>query len=214
MMRILLLLWMALTAVTFSPHSLASEARILSEFDIEQLHGGEVISEIWRDKSRSDKALTAYAAVDIKATPQQIWSIMTSCQSSVDIVKEMTSCTIMETSPDGDWDIREQRFRAPFPLGSFRTEFKTTFTPHHKMTIQRSGGDMKVQDAVWTITALEPGQSRVTYQASVALKIPVPRFMLRRALRKDTPELMENLRRAAEELSGSALSNHSAEANL
>jgi len=115
----------------------------------------------------------------------------------------MKTCKVLETSPEGDWDIREQRFRAPFPINSFRSEFRTDFMPHSKMTIQRTGGDMKVQEGVWLIEPLENGYSRVTYQARIALKVPVPRFMMRRAMRKDTPALMMALREFSENLAAS-----------
>jgi len=186
-------------------HSFAFEPRILSESEIAVLESGQVMSEIWRDKSRGDGALDAFAAVHIKASPQIIWTAMTSCDASVAIVKDMTACEILETSPAGDWDIREQRFRAPFPINSFRSEFRTDFIPPSKMTIQRTGGDMKIQEGVWLIQPLENGYSRVTYQARIALKVPVPRFMMRRALRKDTPALMMALREFSENISIAAV---------
>lgn len=197
-MRGLRALWICLMTALISSYSFAAEPRILSAQEHETLKNGGVISQIWRDKSRRDNALEAYAAVDIKASPEQIWQIMTNCAASVEIVKDMTSCRILEAAADGAWDIREQRFDAPFPLGHFKTIFKTQYKPFHRMDIQRRGGDMKIQDAVWTIKPLGSGYSRVTYQARLALKIPVPRFIMRRALRKDTPKLMENLRRASE----------------
>jgi len=193
------LLYLVMTA-----HSFAFEPRVLSEAELAALENGDVISEIWRNKSRSDGALDAFAAVHIKASPQIIWAAMNSCEASVEIVKDMKTCKVLETSPEGDWDIREQRFSAPFPINSFRSEFRTDFMPHSKMTIQRTGGDMKVQEGVWLIEPLENGYSRVTYQARIALKVPVPRFMMRRAMRKDTPALMMALREFSENLAASS----------
>jgi len=154
-------------------HSFAFEPRILSESEIAVLESGQVMSEIWRDKSRGDGALDAFAAVHIKASPQIIWTAMTSCDASV--------------------------------ANSFRSEFRTDFIPPSKMTIQRTGGDMKIQEGVWLIQPLENGYSRVTYQARIALKVPVPRFMMRRALRKDTPALMMALREFSENISIAAV---------
>lgn len=187
-----------LICLLLASYGFAFEPRVISPADIERLERGEVISEIWRDKSRGDGALDAFAAVHIKASPQQIWAVMSSCEASVAIVKDMTACEILERSPQGDWDIREQRFRAPFPVNRFRSVFRTDFTPFRRMSIQREGGDMKTQEGIWTVEPLDGGYSRVTYQARIALKVPVPRFMLRRAMRKDTPALMRNLREFAE----------------
>lgn len=198
MIRYLIVLCLGYTFLLFSPYSFADEGRVLSTQELAMLESGEVISEIWREKSRQDNALEAYAAIYIKASPAQVWAVMRSCEASTQIVKDMVSCNILQAGPNEAWDIREQRFRAPFPLGRFRTVFRTDFTPYHKMTIRRTAGDMKTQDAIWAIDSVDNSYTRVTYRASLALKIPVPRFMMRRALRKDTPELMINLRRFVE----------------
>ena len=62
------------------------------------------------------------------------------------------------------------------------------------------GGDMKVQEGLWQLTPLEDGRVRVTYRASLQPKFPTPRFLLRRAVRTDTPKLMKALKRVTEDL--------------
>ena len=59
---------------------------------------------------------------------------------------------------------------------------------------------MKVQEGLWQLTPLEDGRVRVTYHASLQPKFPTPRFLLRRAVSKDTPELMKALKRVTEDL--------------
>lgn len=187
---------------TFAPSGFADAPLsfdVLDEAELAQLKAGDIITEVWHDKSRGDGAVDAFAAVEISASAQQVWSVMTSCIKTLEVVREMKSCRVLETSPDGSWDIREQRFRAPFPLKSFQTIFRTDFTPYKHIKISRISGDMKVQDGLWQITPLtkagdENPRMRVTYRARVQPKAPLPRFLLRRIVRKDTPELMMALR--------------------
>lgn len=184
-------------ALWLAPQSFAQSQNHLDSSDVAQLKAHQVVSKIWRNRQRNDGAIDAFAAVHIKAPPQDIWAVMTSCEKSLEVVTNMKSCDILETSDQG-WDIREQKFRAPFPFKSFRTVFRADYIANKQIIIQRTGGDMKVQDAVWRIVPLENGVSRVTYRAAVQPKIPVPRFLLRRAVSQDTPEILRNLRAVVE----------------
>jgi len=125
---------------------------------------------------------------------------MSSCDKALEVVREMKSCRVLEASDDGLWDVREQSFRAPFPLNDFRTIFRTDFTPYETIEITGMGGDMKVQEALWQLSSLETGGVRVAYHARIQPKFPLPRFLLRRAVRKDTPIMMRSLKQVAETL--------------
>jgi len=57
---------------------------------------------------------------------------------------------------------------------------------------------MKIQDAIWDIKPLTNDLTRVSYRATIKLKFPVPRKLIKNATRKDTPQIMRNLRRVSE----------------
>ena len=173
---------------------------VLDSDELSRLQAGEVITDVWHDKSRERGTIDAFAAVEISAAPQQVWAVMTSCEKTLEVVRDMKSCAVLETSPDGAWDIREQRFDAPFPLKDFRTLFRTDFTPFRQIAITEAGGDMKIQRGLWQITPLGDARVRVTYRATVQPKFPLPRFLLRRGVRKDTPDIMTALRDASERI--------------
>ena len=171
----------------------------LDDEELAQLAAGAVVSDVWRDKSRNDGAIDAFAAVEISASAQQVWAVMTSCEKTLEVVREMKSCRVLETAPDSSWDMREQIFSAPFPVPNLRTVFRTDFTPFQNIKITGAGGDMKIQEGLWQITPLtgaahDMPRVRVTYRATVQPKFPLPRLLLRRAVRKDTPALMTALR--------------------
>ena len=187
-------LCLSVTAFATEPISEPISKTELSAADISALQSGQVVSRIWRDPTQHSSVIDAFAAVDIKASAEDIWAVMTDCEKSVQVVANMKSCTVLSGSVSQGSDIREQIFRTPFPFPKFRSVFKSDFILHQQISFQKAGGDMKVQNGLWRIIPIDGGVHRVTYQARVGLNAPIPRFMIKNAVRKDTPELMMNLR--------------------
>jgi len=190
--------------------AMAQSAYSLTQGDEAVLQSGAALTHVWRDKSRNDGALDVYGAIDVKASPATLWDIMTDCKRSGEIVPNMTSCQVLETSPDKSWDIREQKFKLGFLLPKAKSRFRTTYRPYQSMTIRRVGGDLKVQNAIWSLATQDNGVTRVSYRATILSKLPVPRGLIKRATRKDTPQIMRNLKRAAEDQSLNSLAISSA----
>jgi len=162
------------------------------------LQAQEALTHVWRDKSRRDGALDVFGAIDVKASPAIIWNIMTDCARGNEIVKGMLSCDILEIDDAQNSDIRQQIFdMGPF-LPNAKTQFRSQYTPYTSIKINRVGGDMKIQDALWTLTPRKNGLTRVSYRATILLKYPIPGAVIKSATRKDTPQIMHNLKRAAE----------------
>jgi len=162
------------------------------------LQNGEALTHVWRDKNRRDNAIDVFGAIDIKAAPSIIWDIMTDCRRGKDIVSGMLSCDVLQKSETGTWDIRQQIFDMGLFLPNAKTKFRSDYLTEQSITIRRIGGDLKIQDAVWTLSPLENGLTRVSYRATILLKFPVPRRLLKNATRKDTPQIMRNLKRTAQ----------------
>lgn len=181
----------------FVSNAWAQAPYILTDADHTALRDGKAVTHVWRDKSREDKALNVFGAIDIMATPETIWNIMTNCARGSEIVKGMQSCKVLEKLEDGS-DIRQQIFDMGIFLPNAKTEFRSEYTLNRKIKINRTGGDLKIQDAVWDIEPLTDGLSRVSYRATIKLKFPVPRRLIKNATRKDTPQIMRNLRRVSE----------------
>ena len=123
---------------------------------------------------------------------------MTDCTRGHEIVKGMRSCDVLETLPNENSDIRQQVFdMGPF-LPDAKTRFQSDYVPYKTITIRRVGGDLKIQDAIWSIEPQDNGLTRVSYRATILLKFPVPGGLIKNATRKDTPQIMRNLRRVAQ----------------
>ena len=178
--------------------SFAQTSYVLTDADNLVLENQEALTHVWRDKTRGDGALDVFGAIDINAAPDVIWNIMTDCARGHEVVKGMLSCDVLETNPEQSSDLRQQIFDMGSFLPNARTQFESVYVPNKSITIRRVGGDLKIQDARWTFESLETGQTRVSYRATILLKFPVPRSILKKATRKDTPQIMRNLKRVAE----------------
>jgi len=159
---------------------------------------GEHVISVWRDKTRSDKALDVFGAIDINASPETIWRLMTDCSRARKIVKQMTSCEVLEIAPDGSWDIRKQKIRIGFLLPKSTSIFRSDYKKPHMIRISLLGGNMKVQDGLWTLTPLNNGNTRVAYRATVRPKFPVPTRMLKKGMSDDVPAILKNLRQVSQ----------------
>jgi len=137
---------LTLFSVFLTPNAWAQSHYILTPTDQNLLRSGKAVTHVWRDKSREDKALDVFGAIDITASPETIWNIMTDCSRGMEIVKGMLSCKVLETSEDGS-DIRKQVFDMGIFLPNAKTEFRSEYKLNQQIKIRRTGGDMKIQDA-------------------------------------------------------------------
>jgi hypothetical protein len=156
---------------------------------------GNFISEI--RKGEAGHTLV-FGQIDIEASPVIIWSVMQDCKAQLHIIPDLKSCLILESAEDGAWDRREQKLSLGFPLPNVRSEFRSDYTPYERIKITRTGGDLSVLEGEWTLTPQTQNITRISYQAKMKSKLPVPTRFIRGAARKDMPLILKNLKREAE----------------
>jgi hypothetical protein len=158
------------------------------------LETGGVHADVWRDNTRDDAAMDVFSAVNIAASPEMIWTVMTDCDRSLEIVDKMKSCRI--TAQGEGWDIREQKLRSG--IVTTTSVFRSDYDFPRTIRISKAGGDMEVQEGVWRLEPVGDGITRVSYRAASCPSFPVPSGLLKRAMKKDVPEILRRLRDAAE----------------
>ena len=136
------------------------------------------------------------AAIDIAASPEAIWAVMTDCALAPKMVDNLKSCRILERDPQGRWDVREFRSAAPACVPEVRNIFRSDFEPGQKISFHRTGGDLAVMEGEWRLTPHGDGV-RVTYEARVAAPFSVPGWIARFALRNDVYAALIAFRREA-----------------
>lgn len=168
----------------------------LSNTDLERLAHHEIVTHINKaPKGRTD----IFGAVNIAASPKDIWAIMTNCAAQLDIIPKLKSCDIIDMDPlNPNWDRRRQVIKLGFPLPSVKSEFRSDYTPYESILITGTGGDLSVLNGQWTLTPLSDTQTRLTYRARMKSALPVPTRFIRKAAKKDMPITLRNLKQMAE----------------
>ena len=137
--------------------------------------------------------------IDIDAPPQRVWTVMTDCATARKLMANLTSCKVLSGDQARGWDVREHLTRRNMIFPGMRIVFRSDYEPISRIRFKLVEGDLKIQQGEWRLLALDGGKrTRVFYDNRLAVDWPVPKAMMREALRKDTPKVLANLRRACE----------------
>jgi hypothetical protein len=140
------------------------------------------------------------AVVDVDASPQRVWRVMTDCASAKVMISTLTSCRTVEGDQARGWDVREHITRRNLIFPRMRIVFRSDYEPYSRIRFRLVDGDLKVEQGEWRLQPLDGGRrTRVFYDNRLAVDWPVPKALMREALRKDTPKVLMNLRRACEQ---------------
>ncbi|MFZ5670811.1 MAG: SRPBCC family protein [Pseudomonadota bacterium] len=171
----------------------ATRAGPLPREAVAALGAGQPWAEVTLDPA-GDAALIR-AAIDISAPPDRIWRAMTDCGSTLRMVTSIVQCRVVRAGPG--WDIREHVTKSGPLLPSFRYLVRSDYEQLRRIRFRRLEGDVKRLDGEWELISLSGGRTRVIYENHLSAPILAPAFMVRAKLRRDTPKVLENLRRLA-----------------
>lgn len=134
------------------------------------------------------------AAIDIPAPPEKVWAAMIDCRNARAMVANVASCRIL--SRGTGWDIREHVTQGGALIPAIRNVFRSDYEPYRRIRFHRVDGDLKAMNGEWGLIPLNGGQgTRVTYENHLSVRLFAPPALIRAGLRKDTPKVLENLRR-------------------
>jgi hypothetical protein len=134
------------------------------------------------------------AAIDIPAPPEKVWTAMIDCRNAGLMVTNVASCRILSQGPG--WDVREHVTRGGPLIPAIRNVFRSDYEPFRRIRFHRVEGDLKAMRGEWGLIPLAAGRgTRVTYENHLSVRLFAPPALIRAGLRKDTPKVLENLRR-------------------
>ena len=160
-----------------------------------QLSRGEVHAEVHPDGDGVSGVVRG--AVEIGAPPDIVWRTITNCQGAGRMAPSVKSCRVTTRDPDGRWDVREMIIRGGI-MPSFRTEFRSDFTPLRSIRFHCTAGDIHYCRGEWRLEPLAGGRTRVTYENRASSPFPAPAMIARVAMRLDLADALRALRREAE----------------
>lgn len=139
------------------------------------------------------------AVVDIDASPELVWKVMTDCATAGKLMTNLSSCKVLSGDQRRGWDVREHVTRRNLIFPGMRIVFRSDYEPVSRIRFRLVEGDLKIEQGEWRLQPLADGKgTRVFYDNRLAVDWPIPKSMMREALRKDTPKVLSNLRKTCE----------------
>ncbi|CAN5267862.1 SRPBCC family protein [soil metagenome] len=180
----------AATALATTAHTVELTPKALAALD-----RGEAYAEVSPDPDGVSGKVSA--VIDIEASPAHVWKVMTDCATAAKMITNLASCTIVSGDIRKGADVREHVTRRSLFLPAMRIVFRSVYEPYSRIRFNRVSGDLKVEQGEWRLQPLRGGTAtRVFYENRLAVDWPIPKALLRDGLRKDTPKVLVNLRRA------------------
>ena len=148
---------------------------------------------IEHDEARD--AMAVHASIDIAASPQIVFGVITDCNRAPKFVPNLESCRILHKDPNGRWEVRETILNITM-LPRIRAVSRSEIEPPRRFAFHKVGGDMRISEGAWRLEPIAKGKAtRVHYDALFALNYPVPRFLVQSAAYRDIPTLMKGVER-------------------
>jgi ribosome-associated toxin RatA of RatAB toxin-antitoxin module len=130
--------------------------------------------------------------VVIDATPEEILDVIADVEATPDWSPQYQSAEILETGDDG----RPRRVKMKVKTAGVTDEMEIEYTwsdDKVSWTLIKSGA-LKAQDASYTLTP-DGDKTKVRFDITIDLSIPMPGFVLKRALKGGTESATEGLRK-------------------
>jgi uncharacterized protein YndB with AHSA1/START domain len=159
-----------------------------------RLAAGAVLVEAMVDEA--EEAARVSAVIDIAAPPATVWAVMTDCPRAPKFVPDLVSCRILESDPNGAWDVREHIVDWTWFLPNVRNVFRSEYEPPRVLRFKRVDGDMARSEGEWRLEPLNGGTAtRLSYTALLSPKSWIPPSMALSSVMNDVPKVLSALRR-------------------
>jgi hypothetical protein len=170
-----------------------SEVRADIANDAEQ-HGDIEVGVVLDSSAQSGRVS---ASVRIHAQRETVWSLVTSCDEAVKMVPGLGTCQVLETAPDGKWQLIRQIIGYSWYLPKLTYELRATYDYPERVSIERVSGDLSVLKGSWYLES--DGDFTIAhYSLELVPGFWVPHWLVRAALKRDLPKLLRALRARAE----------------
>ncbi len=168
----------------------------LSWIDREAVASGMVFYQT--ERGERPQVVVIKLAVDIAASPQVIWEILTTCQIAPEYVPNVQSCRKIEALDNGRSDLFVQVIKPIFFIPAFEHVFRLDYTPYTRIDVHRVSGPIAHMDGSWWLLPQPDGRTLLVYNLALDPGFPIPRFFVRGLLKRDAPRVLSAVRERAE----------------
>ncbi len=141
------------------------------------------------------------AAIRIKASREQVWAVLVSCEQALRYVPDIRECRVMEqgeTADEQPFEIILHRLKPYFFLPSVNNIFRAEYYWPERIEFHRQGGELQAFQGSWHFVAIADDETVLYYQASVNLSKNLGQRGEMRILKRDVPQLLGKLRELVE----------------
>ena len=163
-------------------------------FDLARLKSGEILLQtVHGDKPGGAARVTAL----FHTTADAVWNVIGDCKYELIYIRGLLLCEVLE--PGFTRMLMHHRVRNSWYIPTLDFTFEASRKPGNFGDAQLVGGNLKVLQGWWKLVPL-PGDNEVIVIHEIRLqpKIPAPRWLVRRTLRKDLPDMLACIRGLAE----------------
>lgn len=165
----------------------------LADWTPEQWAGllaGQAVVEYTRTEESGG---AARVSIIMQTSAERLWDVLLSCQRSYEYVDGILACEVLEAGLQQE-RIRQSVKKAWFlPTLEYVIEFDRQ--PWSAIEFRRVEGDLKRLEGGWRFQDLADGGGLlVSHEIRVQPNFPVPRWLVRRTLANDLPDMLRCLR--------------------
>jgi len=147
-----------------------------------------------------DQHASAEAAIQVHATPEVIWQLLTHCEAAAVYIPGLKHCARLAAAADGSWAIVEHDIRYSPLMPMIHSVVRSQYEPPYRVEFHGiGGGTLKNESGGWLLEPSSDGQATtVVYHLSIEPSFWIPRALLRHSLNKELPAVLMGLRAQAE----------------
>jgi len=181
-----------LGALLAGPLRAADPEPDLSWLDRATLDRGDV--QVLAEPSEHDGVVRMRFAVKVSAPLTRLWDVLKDCPASAEYTPNIVSCRSLETLDDGRAELFTQTIKIAFFVPSFEHVFRLDYHPYTHIGVHRVRGPIDLLDGNWWLVPQDDGAILLMNELGLNVGLPVPRFIVRAAMRREVPKMLLGIR--------------------
>ena len=122
---------------------------------------------------------------------EDIWATLKGCKSAFVFVDGLEQCDILDQTDE--YDLVHQVVDRGFWVPVQNFIYKSIRQPYTRIDFNKVEGSMKLIKGSWDFIAVDEGVVAI-YNMQVQTGLPIPRFLVRRSIRKTIPTMLACIR--------------------
>jgi len=161
-----------------------------AEYDLARLQSGEIMLQtIHSDMPGGAARVTAL----FHTTADVVWEVIGDCRFEFVYVRGLKVCEVLK--PGREYMLMHHRLRNSWYTPTLDFTFEVIRKPGNFGEARLVEGDLHVLEGLWRLVPLADGKGViVVHEIRIQPKLPAPRWLVRRSLRKDLPDMLACIR--------------------